>query len=96
MNNLLQHILQDKTLLLICALILSTLSNLIYTVKENNTKRISKKTMETIYNTEIEKAHNAGTSEERKYHLDRASGIWEIYTQMGFEPKVYEDDHIKL
>ena len=48
MNNLLQYILQDKTLLLICALILSVLSNLIYTVKENNTKRISKKTMETI------------------------------------------------
>lgn len=38
MNNLLQYILQDKTLLLICALILSALSNLIYTVKENNTK----------------------------------------------------------
>ena len=93
MNNLLQYILQDKTLLLICALILSALSNLIYTVKENNTKRISKKT---IYNTEIEKAHNAGTSEERKYHLNRASGMWEIYIHMGFEPKVYEDDHIKL
>ena len=52
--------------------------------------------METIYNTEIEKAHNAGTSEERKYHLNRASGMWEIYIHMGFEPKVYEDDHIKL
>ena len=96
MNNLLQYILQDKTLLLICALVLSVLSNLIYTVKANNTKHISKKTMETLYNTEIEKAHNAGTSEERKYHLDRASGMWELYTQMGFEPKVYENDYIKL
>ena len=96
MNNLLQYILQDKTLLLICALVLSVLSNLIYTIKANNTKHISKKTMETLYNTEIEKAHNAGTSEERKYHLDRASGMWELYTQMGFEPKVYENDYIKL
>ena len=96
MNSLLKYILQDKMLLLICALVLSILINTIYTVKSNNTKHISKKTMETIYNIEIEKAKNAGTSEEKKYHLDRASGMWEIYTQMGFEPKVYEDNHIKL
>ena len=96
MKELLWTISQDKQLLLMLLLILLGTTNLIFVNSLMKVKHISKKTMESIYNIKIDKAQNAITSEEKKYYLNRASGMMEIYNHMGFEPKIYEDDHIKL
>ena len=96
MSELLWTISQDKQLLLIILLIILGITNMLFVNEKLKVKHISKKTMETIYNIEIDKAQNAMTSDEKKYHLNRASGMMELYTHMGFEPKIYENDHIEL
>jgi hypothetical protein len=82
--------------LIILALILSTLANLVLSVQNRCSGDISRKTMENLYNAEIDKAQSAGTKEEHQYHLNKAAGMWDVYINMGFEMKVYENDHIKI